>query len=168
MIYKVEGDILLSTADAIVQGVGINDPMDKGLALEIRMQYPQLAKDFQRWCHQHNTKPGEAWLWTGSNKRRVVNLITQDSIDDHDYPLGKATLSNVRHALDALIKIIEKEKLASIALPRLATGSGDLDWDDVYPLIENSLGRLDIPVYIYTAFHAGHRAEEIETMASSE
>ena len=32
MIHLVEGDILLSTAHAIAQGVCINDPMDKGLA----------------------------------------------------------------------------------------------------------------------------------------
>jgi O-acetyl-ADP-ribose deacetylase (regulator of RNase III) len=167
MIYEVEGDILLSNADAIVQGVGINDPMDKGLALAIRTQYPEMSKDFHRWCHQHNTKPGEAWLWEGNNDFRIVNLITQDNIDEHDYHLGKATLSNVRHALDALVNIIVKEKLTSIALPRLATGSGDLDWDDVCPLIENSLGALKIPVYVYRAFHAGQRAEEFATVDSS-
>ena len=35
MIHLVEGDILLSHAQAIAQGVGINDPMDKGLALSL-------------------------------------------------------------------------------------------------------------------------------------
>lgn len=163
MIYKVEGDILLSKAHAIVQGVGINDPMDKGLALALQTRYPEMCKDFHRWCHQHNTRPGEAWFWAGINNIRIVNLITQDTVDSHEYPLGKATLGNVRHALDALVKIIIKEKLTSIALPRLATGSGDLDWDDVWPLIENSLGDLDIPVYVYTSYHVGQKAEEPET-----
>jgi len=32
MIYQVEGDILLSKAQAIAHGVRINDPMHKGLA----------------------------------------------------------------------------------------------------------------------------------------
>jgi O-acetyl-ADP-ribose deacetylase (regulator of RNase III) len=160
MFYQVEGDILLSKACAIVQGVEINDPMDKGLALSLRNQYPDMCKDFNRWCHQHNTQPGEAWLWTGTNNIHIVNLIIQDAIDSHDYHVHKATLNNVKHALDALAKIILKEKITSIALPKLATGSGDLDWDDVWPLIENSLKATGIPVYVYIAYHPGHKAEE--------
>jgi O-acetyl-ADP-ribose deacetylase (regulator of RNase III) len=160
MIHKVEGDILLTAACAIVQGAGINDPMDKGLALALRNRYPEMCKDFNRWCHQHNTKPGEAWLWIGPNNVRIVNLITQDAVDSHDYRLGKATLGNVKHALDALVNIILKEKITSIALPKLATGSGDLDWDDVWPLIENRLMAIEIPVYVYTSYHSGQKAQE--------
>ena len=160
MIYKVEGDILLSKAQAIAHGVGLNDPMDKGLALELHNKYPAMHKDFHRWCHQHNTKPGEAWLWTGSNNVRIVHLITQESLETHDHLHGKATLNNIRHALSALVKIIADEKLGSIALPRIATGVGDLDWDDVLPLIEISLGGLAIPVYIYATYIAGKAADE--------
>lgn len=160
MIYQVEGDILLSKAQALVQGVGINDPMDKGLALALHNQYPSMHKDFHHWCHQHNPKPGDAWLWGGPNEVRIVNLITQEGVDSHDYRLGKATVSNVNHALRALAKIISKEKFASIALPRLATGVGGLDWNEVWPLIENNLGGLNIPVYVYSVYHAGQQAKE--------
>jgi Predicted phosphatase homologous to the C-terminal domain of histone macroH2A1 len=162
MIHKVEGDILLSSASAIVQGVGINDPMDKGLALALHNRYPEMCKDFNRWCHQHNTKPGEAWLWTDSTNIKIINLIIQDTIDSHDYHFGKATLNNLRHALDSLVKIILNKKITSIALPKLGTGSGDLDWDDVLPLIENSLGNIDIPVYVYTHYHPDQKAEELQ------
>jgi O-acetyl-ADP-ribose deacetylase (regulator of RNase III) len=160
MIYKVEGDILLSKAHAIAHGVGINDPMDKGLALELKKKYPFLQKDFHRWCHQHNTKPGEAWMWRGPDNEHIVNLITQEGMGSSENPHGKATLSNVRHALAACLKIIATEKITSIALPRLATGVGDLDWDDVLPIIENNLVGLDIPVYIYTVYHPGQQAYE--------
>jgi O-acetyl-ADP-ribose deacetylase (regulator of RNase III) len=160
MIFKVEGDILLSTAQAIVHGVGINDPMDKGLALELRNKYPPLQKDLNRWCHQHNTKPGEAWMWAGQNNVRIVNLITHENMESNDHHYDKATLSNIRHALSALVKIVTLEKLSSIALPRLGTGLGDLDWDDVWPLIENILGGLDIPVYVYVAYYPGQPADE--------
>lgn len=163
MIHKVEGDILLSSASAIVLGVGINDPMDKGLALALHNRYPDICKDFNRWCHQYNTKPGEAWLWTGPNNIKIINLIIQDSIDTHEYHFGKATLNNLKHALDALVKIILHKRITSIALPKLGTGSGDLDWDDVRPVIENSLGNIDIPVYLYTRYYAGQKAEEPNT-----
>jgi O-acetyl-ADP-ribose deacetylase (regulator of RNase III) len=160
MIHKVEGDILLSKAQAIAHGVEKNDPMNKGLALELRNKYPMMHTDFHRWCHQHNTRPGEAWMWTGPNNIRIVHLITQESLESHDHLHGKATLNNIRHALSALVKIITAEKFTSIALPRLATGVGDLDWDDVCPLIENSLGGLAIPVYVYATYHPGQPANE--------
>ncbi len=160
MIYKVEGDILLSKAQAIAHEVGINDPMDKGLGLELHNKYPAMHKDFHRWSHQHNTKPGEAWMWSGADNVHIVNLITLEGMDSHDHRHGKATLNNVRHALNALVKIIIAEKLISISLPRLATGVGDLDWDDVFPLIENSLGGLEIPVYVYAVYHPGQAAYE--------
>ncbi|NOT12503.1 MAG: Appr-1-p processing protein [Methylococcaceae bacterium] len=160
MLYKVEGDILLSKAQAIVHGVGINDSMNKGLALELGNKYPLLQKDFNRWCHQHDTKPGEAWMWVGQNNVRIVHLITHERMESTDYHYDKATLINVKHALCTLVKIIAFEKLTSIALPRIGTGFGDLEWDDVWPLIENILGGLDIPVYVYVVYHAGQPADE--------
>ncbi len=160
MIFKVEGDILLSKANAIVHGVEKNDPMNKCLALELNNKYPTMRTDFHRWCHQHNTKPGEAWLWTGPNNTHIVHLITQESLEINDHLHGKATLNNIRHALTALEKIIITEKFTSIALPRIATGVGDLEWDDVWPLIENSLGKLAIPVYVYVTYIAGKVADE--------
>jgi O-acetyl-ADP-ribose deacetylase (regulator of RNase III) len=160
MIYKVEGDILLSKAQAIVHGVGVNDPMDKGLALKLRNKYPSLQKDLNRWCYQHDTKPGEAWMWVGQNNVRIVILITHENTESNDHHYDKATLNNIRHALSALVKMVAFEKLTSIAVPRLGTGLGDLDWDDVSPLIENNLGGLDIPVYVYVAYCPGQPANE--------
>jgi O-acetyl-ADP-ribose deacetylase (regulator of RNase III) len=59
-----------------------------------------------------------------------------------------------------LKKIVQKEKLQSLALPRLATGVGGLDWDQVKPLTQSQLGELGIPVYVYVVYHAGQEAEE--------
>ena len=160
MIHLVEGDILLSNAHAIAQGVGINDPMDKGLALQLHDLYPSMHKDFHHWCHQHSPEAGDAWTWVSAEGKFVVNLITQERSDAHDHRHGVATLAHVQHSLKALAKIAVKENFTSIALPRLATGTGGLDWADVLPLIEKKLGDLNIPVYAYTTYHAGQAANE--------
>ncbi len=161
MIHLVEGDILLSNAHAIAQGVGINDPMDKGLALSLHNLYPAMHKDFHHWCHQHSPEAGEAWAWVNAEGKFVVNLITQEGVDSHDHRHGKATLSHVQHSLKALAKIAVAEKFTSLALPRLATGVGSLDWANVLPLIEKKLGDLNIPVYVYETYHAGQLAAEM-------
>jgi hypothetical protein len=45
-------------------------------------------------------------------------------------------------------------------LPRLATGVGGLQWSEVFPLIEQHLGDLSIPIYVYTTYHQGQQASE--------
>ncbi len=160
MIYKVSGDILLSKAHAIVHGVGVNDPMDKGLALQLSRKYPGLQRDFDCWCYQHATKPGEAWLWSSEHNVHIVNLITHENLVVHEHYHTKATYNNIRHALDALVKLITTKKLTSIAIPKLGTGLGDLEWDDVWLLIEKHLADVEIPVYVYAVYIPSQTAEE--------
>jgi O-acetyl-ADP-ribose deacetylase (regulator of RNase III) len=160
VIHEVEGDILLTGAQAIAHGVAPNDPMNQGLALSLHERYPAMHKDFHHWCHQQHPKPGEAWAWGGAEGVRIINLLTQEGGYGGGNKRGKASEPNVNHALRALKKIIQMEGFSSVALPRLATGVGGLDWDQVKPLIQSQLGDLDIPVYVYVTFHAGQKANE--------
>jgi len=160
MIHEVSGDILLSKAHALAHGIAPNDPMNQGLALSLHKRYPSMHKDFHHWCNQHHPKPGDAWMWGGPEGVRVVNLITQEGGYGHGSRPGKATLKHVRDSLRALAKMVEKESFTSLALPRLATGVGGLEWDEVRPLITDLLGGLEIPVYVYVEYHAGVQAAE--------
>ena len=159
MIHEVEGDILLTRAQVIAHGIAANDPMNQGLALTLHDHYPAMHKDFHHWCHLVHPKPGDAWMWGGPDNIRIINLITQEGGYGSEKP-GKASISNVNHCLKSLKKIIQAEGFESIAMPRLATGVGGLDWKDVRPLIDSKLGELDINVYLYAIFHAGQQAEE--------
>ena len=162
MIHEVSGDILLTKAQAIAHGVAPNDHFDSGLALALRERYPSMAKDFRHYAHQEHPKPGTTWFWGGAGGVRIFNLMTQEGKHEHGSRPGKATVSNVRHALQDLAKQIKEEGIQSIALPRLATGVGGLDWDDVRPIVVEHLGDLGIPVYAYTTFHQGEAAVEPE------
>jgi O-acetyl-ADP-ribose deacetylase (regulator of RNase III) len=160
MIHEVAGDILLSSAAAIVHGVAANDPMDQGLALALHKRYPAMHKDFHHWCHVEHREPGEAWVWGGTNGVRIINLLTQEGGYGHGAKPGKATIKSVNHALRALKKLVLREQFKSIALPRLATGVGGLAWDDVRPLIVSQLGDLDAQIYVYADYLPGKKALE--------
>ncbi len=160
MIHAVEGDILLTRAQAIAHGVAPMDPMNQGLAKALHEKYPAMHKDFHHWCHQNHPKPGEAWLWGGPGGVRVIALLTQEGGYEHGAKPGKASVGNVNHALRALRKLVEKEGIESLALPRLATGVGGLEWSEVEPLIEHHLGDLEIPVYLYVTYRPGQQADE--------
>jgi O-acetyl-ADP-ribose deacetylase (regulator of RNase III) len=160
MIHELSGDILLSGAKAIAQGVAPNDDFHQGLALQLRERMPALYKDFRHYCQTQHPKPGGLWTWMSSDGHYIVNLFTQEGAYDHGSKPGHATLSHVNHALHALHAFAQKEKISSIALPRLACGVGGLNWSDVKPLIEKQHGELGIPIYIYATYQKGVKANE--------
>lgn len=160
MIQELSGDILLSKAKVIVQGVAPNDDFHHGLALQLRERLPALYKDFRHHCQTKHPKSGELWSWKTADGRLIVNLFTRDGAYEHGSKPGHATLSHVNHALHALHNLAQKEKFSNLALPRLACGLAGLDWNDVKPLIETHLGNLGISVYLYANYQKGVRATE--------
>ncbi len=160
MIHEVTGDILLSSAQAMAHGVAPNDHFDSGLALALRERWPAMAKDFRHYAHQEHPKPGGVWFWGGAGGVRIFNLMTQEGSHERGSRPGKATVSNVRHAFQALAKVLKEEGIESLALPRVATGVGGLGWDEVRPVMEETLGGAGIPIYVYTRYESGVAAEE--------
>lgn len=159
MIHEVSGDILLTKSKAIAHGVAPNDHFDNGLALSLRENWPTMAKDFRHYAQQCHPKPGEVWTWGGFGLR-VFNLLTQEGEHGHGSKPSHATISNVNHCLRRLRHEIEKGDVKSLAIPKLATGVGGLDWKDVKPLIYSHLEDLGIPIYLYTEYHKGQAASE--------
>jgi O-acetyl-ADP-ribose deacetylase (regulator of RNase III) len=164
MIKHVSGDILLTGARAIAHGVAPNDHFDSGLALALRERFPALARDFRHFCQAQHPKPGGAWGWITPDGVRIYSLLTQEPAGGggnhaQGHP-GKAALSHVNHALRALKAELLREKVASVALPRLATGVGGLDWAAVSALIGEQLGNAGPDVLVYDLYVKGQKAAE--------
>lgn len=159
MIHEVSGDILLTKAQAIAHGIAPNDHFDHGLALALREKWPSLASDFRHYAHQTHPKPGELWTWGGFGIR-IFNLLTQNGEHGHGKKPERATIASVNHALRRLRHAIEQEKITSLAMPKLATGYGALDWAEVRPLIDTHLGDLAIPIYLYSRYTKDVQANE--------
>lgn len=160
MIRKVHGDILKTKAEMTAHGVAPHDHFDQGLALALRENWPAMYKDFRHWCKQKNPKSGEAWFWGGAGHTMIVALLTQEAPKTENSHPGPATTHNVNVALRELRKIAEDEGVSSLALPKLATGVGKLDWEDVEPLIENQLGDAAFDVIVYEKYEPGVEADE--------
>jgi O-acetyl-ADP-ribose deacetylase (regulator of RNase III) len=160
MIYQVEGDILLTGAQAIAHGVSPNDHFDSGLALGLREQWPSMAKDFRHYAHLTHPKPGEIWTWGGVGGKKIINLMTQEGEHAVGSKPGRASISNVAHCLKRLQHEIDVQGIKSIALPKLATGAGGLKWSEVEKVVSEYLGDLKIPVYVYTTYAKGKKGNE--------
>ena len=160
MIKEVSGDILLTKAQTVAHGVAPNDSFNNGLAQQLRASWPAMYKDFRHYCQSQHPKPGGLWAWMSADGKRVINLFTQEAAYHHGEKPGRATVQHVGHTLRALRQLAEAEHFTSIALPRLATGVGGLDWREVQPLVQQHLGDLKIPVIVYTTYHANQAAAE--------
>ena len=162
MIKEVSGDILLTDSKTIAHCIAPMDHFDFGLALSLRENYPAMVKGFRNYCHTHHPKPGEIWTWSGVGGVRIVNLMAQEPAPSESYKghPGKASLGNLEKTLKNLVKFIEKEKPQSIAIPKLATGVGGLDWEDVRQSIYRNLDSVEIPVFVYTTYTKGMKARE--------
>ena len=160
MIHELSGDILFSGAKAIAQGVAPNDDFLHGLALQLRERMPAMYKDFRHYCQTRHPKSGGIWSWMSADGRYIVNLFTREAAYGVGSKPGHAKLNHVNHSLHELSDFIQKEKITSLALPRLASGLTGLDWNEVRPLIDKQLGDLRIPVYIYANYQKGVKAIE--------
>lgn len=161
MLKTVTGDILHTNCQAIAHGVAPNDDFKQGLALELRKNWPAMYKDMRHFTQTSHPKPGTLWTWGGTGGARIINLFTQEGSEGHQTSHGgKATLGNVAHCLKALRTEIEKTGITSLAIPRIATGVGGLDWNDVKPLVEQHLSDLNIPIIIYEKYTSGVKADE--------
>jgi O-acetyl-ADP-ribose deacetylase (regulator of RNase III) len=161
MIKEVKGDILLSESKVIAHSVAPMDHFDSGLALSLREMYPAMVKDFRHYCHGHHPKTGEIWTWGGVGGVQIVNLMAQEPAESSKggHP-GKASISNLNKSLKELVKFVKKERPESIAIPKLATGVGGLDWDEVKESIESHLGDLDTKVFLYSTYIKDQKAVE--------
>ncbi|MDQ3186021.1 MAG: Appr-1-p processing protein [Pseudomonadota bacterium] len=160
MIHEVRGDILLSHAQVIAHGVAPDEHFDQGLALSLGEQWPAMVKDFRHFCHTAQPKSGHAWVWSGAMSKRIINLLTHEAHQSRGIGPGRARTEYVNHALRELRYLLEYDEFASLALPRVGTGAGGLEWDVVRPLIDRHLGELALPIYIYTHYEKGVQAAE--------
>jgi len=165
MIREVAGDILLTRAQVIAHGIAPHDHFDTGLALALRERWPSMVRDYRHAIHAKPLEAGGIWAWAGvdaeGRTRGIVNLLTQGMIGDGKAAKpGKATLEYVSRSLKALARHLRDEKVTSVALPRLATGVGGLEWIDVKPLVRQHLGDVGVPVVVYDVYVKGARADE--------
>lgn len=160
MIYEVEGDILMSRAEVIAQGVSINDPMTAGLARRLQEKFPSMRQEFAEWSEETNPEPGDVWLWRGNGKTKVLNLIVGQESDPALGRPSRPDKISVHRTLRALNKLVVDERLSSIAMPKIGSGVGGIDWLEVRGMLHSQLGELLIPVFVYVTELDGMLASE--------
>jgi O-acetyl-ADP-ribose deacetylase (regulator of RNase III) len=147
MIRYVEGNILESKAEALVNTVNTVGIMGKGLALQFKKEFPQNFKVYQDACKSKNFGIGSLIVTEEESllygKKIIIDLPTKT---DWRKP---SEYSYIETGLKKLALLIKDKRLNSIAIPSLGTGHGGLEWSRVKNLIEVNLKDVNVDVQVY-------------------
>ena len=130
------------------------------LARKLQEKFPSMRDQFIEWCEETNPEPGDIWLWGGNTKTRVLNLIVGEAAEPE---LGRSSRPNkiaVHRALRAVNKLVIDERFKSIAIPRIGSGVGGIDWLEVRGMMASQLGELIIPLFVDVTALDGMLARE--------
>ena len=146
MIEYKSGDLLIEDVEAIVNAVNCVGVMGKGIALQFKNAFPDNFKAYALACKNKEVMPGKMFVYATNqltNPRYIINFPTKR------HWKGNSKIEDIESGLVALVDIIEKYHIKSIAIPPLGSGLGGLEWNIVKHLIENSLKSIDIKVVIF-------------------
>jgi O-acetyl-ADP-ribose deacetylase (regulator of RNase III) len=148
MIHYLEGNILESNAQALVNTVNTVGVMGKGIALQFKKAYPDNFKAYSIACKTNKIAVGKLFLTRDADlvngEKIIINFPTKiDWRKPSEY-------SYIEEGLVDLIRIIEKYNIKSIALPPLGSGNGGLEWERVKKIIEKYLSHIgNVDIYVY-------------------
>jgi O-acetyl-ADP-ribose deacetylase (regulator of RNase III) len=151
MIKYVKGDILYTKMGTLAHGVSTDDDFKTGLGLTLRQAYPEMYKEFRQYIKSARPKSGEYWMWKNPAKQVLQLFIREES--------GKAKQSAVNRALHDLKRNHASLGIKGLALTRLGSGLGKLDWVEAKAAIEDQMASLPFDVHVYEDYVAGRKVE---------
>lgn len=129
MIEYIEGNIFDSPAQVIVNTVNTVGVMGKGIALEFKNRYPQMFEKYKIACEKKMLTIGKLMLVSAPDHM----LLLFPTKENWRYP---SKLSYIEQGLKRFCDYYAQRGITSVAFPKLGCGNGELNWDEVRPLME--------------------------------
>jgi O-acetyl-ADP-ribose deacetylase (regulator of RNase III) len=114
-----EGDLFDSGLPALAHGCNAQGVMGAGIAAQFRSRYPEMYREYRKWCHETLPSLGDVFVWTGDDVT-IFNLITQ--VD----PGPEARSEAVAMAVANMLDYAEAAGIPEIGLPWIGCGIGGL------------------------------------------
>lgn len=144
-LQLVSGNILQTSAQAIVVPVNLIGVMGAGLAKQVKQEYPWVDKEYRKLC-----KDG---TWRMGYIRRVYNSEYSEK-EFFLFPTKQHWKEHSRlEYIDAGLRDLVRECFwvppQSLAIPALGCGLGGLLWENVLYKLYYHLLHISFPVKIY-------------------
>ena len=149
MIKTATGSIFHANVDALVNPVNCVGVMGAGLALAFKQNFPKMFGWYQLKCAEGEVKIGEVMFYH-TDGPIIVNFPTKHHWKDPSrIEYIETGLKDLRRAITTSHTSDFHIPITSIAIPALGCGLGGLEWNEVKPLIVDSLADLGIRVELF-------------------
>lgn len=145
IIYK-EGNLLEAHAEALVNTVNTMGVMGKGIALQFKNAFPQNFKAYKDAAEKKEIQLGKVQVIPVNGFNGLKYIINFPTKSHWRYP---SRIEWIKEGLQDLREQIIKHNIKSIALPPLGCGNSGLDWNEVKPLIADTLSNLPAEIQLY-------------------
>lgn len=147
MLRFTSGNLLDSSAEALVNTVNTVGVMGKGIALQFKQAFPHNYQVYRQACLNGFFQTGQLLVVADTDlllgERLIINFPTKR------HWKSPSTYEYVETGLVALVNLLKTNTIKSLAMPALGCGNGGLDWKLVKPLIEKHLAELNLSIWIY-------------------
>lgn len=150
MITFTEGNLLEARAEALVNTVNTVGVMGKGIALMFKERFGDNYRQYTAACKAKQVQVGKMFVTLVhelGGPRWIVNFPTKQ------HWRNPSRMEWVVAGLQDLRHFLVQEQVKSIAIPPLGAGNGGLDWAEVRPQIEATLGDLDVEITVFEPTH---------------
>jgi O-acetyl-ADP-ribose deacetylase (regulator of RNase III) len=150
VIHKT-GDMFTTEQPAAIHGVNIVGVMGSGIAKTVRQLYPDVYSGYRDYCKAGRLSAGEMLpifghsTTPGVSSRWILNAASQDQ------PGPSATYEWLEESVRASFAWASDVGLSGVAICRIGSNIGGLEWENVLPIIERLADEYsDLVVEVWT------------------
>lgn len=165
MMQFVQGNLLESDVEALVNTVNTVGVMGKGIALMFKESFPENYSSYADACKRGEVQVGCMFITENKDlfgPRWIINFPTKQ------HWRNASKIEWIREGLYDLVRVVREKNINSLALPPLGCGNGGLHWPEVKKLIQTVLEPLTEthiivyePVQEYMGRAKSHGVEEL-------
>ena len=144
MAYKeIKGNIFNSKAMAVVNTVNCVGAMGKGIALDFKLRFPEMFKEYQKICFHRMLKPGQILPYT-KTKPIIMNFAIKDDWKD------PSKVEWIEETLQKFVDNYHNLGISSVAFPWMGAMNGGIPLETIKSLTRKYLSVLeDIDIEVY-------------------
>jgi O-acetyl-ADP-ribose deacetylase (regulator of RNase III) len=140
---EVKGNIFNSNAMAVVNTVNCVGVMGKGIALEFKLRFPEMFKEYENICFQKTLKPGQILPY-----KKSTPLILNFAIKDHWKDPSR--IEWFENSLLEFCSLYKELGIKSVAFPWMGAMNGGIPIDSIKSVMHRYLEELeDIDIEVY-------------------
>jgi O-acetyl-ADP-ribose deacetylase (regulator of RNase III) len=143
IVAEVRADLFASNCQALVCPVNTVGTMGNGLALAFKLKYPGLDDAYKAFCVSNGFQKKGFMVFDVSPNRKIICIATKR------HWKFDSKVQWIAHGLHCLAEHYKDYGITSIGMPAIGGGKGNLEWENVYPVIKTFMEPIEIPVTVY-------------------